>query len=190
MHRPIRTVAPATTPVSVIEAKEHLREDDDVIDVQVAAMIASATAALDGYSGLLGRCMITQTWVQKFDCWSRVLRLPFPDVQSAAIVYRDSADAPIAVSASDYTLLEDARGSYLRMADSFASPAIGPEVAGLAVTLVAGFGAAAADVPAPLRRAILLHVGSLYEQREMHGDGGPPTGTYEALIGPYRRVGV
>lgn len=42
-------------------------------------------------------------------------------------------------------------------------------------------------VPAPLKAAILLHVGSLYANREQSVPTWTPSGAYEALVAPYRR---
>ena len=42
-------------------------------------------------------------------------------------------------------------------------------------------------VPAPIRAAILLHVGTLYQNREQEADKFEPTRVYEALLAPYRR---
>ena len=45
----------------------------------------------------------------------------------------------------------------------------------------------ATDVPAPVKSAALLLVGSLYEQRESHGDRPyNKNPTFEALLNPYR----
>ena len=43
-------------------------------------------------------------------------------------------------------------------------------------------------VPAPLKSAILLLVGDLYENREAGGDALAENPTFERLIWPYRRV--
>jgi hypothetical protein len=40
------------------EAKAHLRVDDTLI----TALIAAATARLDGRDGILGRCLRSETW--------------------------------------------------------------------------------------------------------------------------------
>ena len=42
-------------------------------------------------------------------------------------------------------------------------------------------------VPAPIRAAILLHVGTLYHNREQEADKWQPTRAYEALLAPHRR---
>jgi uncharacterized phiE125 gp8 family phage protein len=58
---------------------------------------------------------------------------------------------------------------------------------GIAITVTAGFGAAAADVPEPLRQAILALVGHWYEHR---GEGRPPSPplTVDTLIRPFREI--
>ncbi|WP_297534627.1 head-tail connector protein [Nitrobacter sp.] len=55
MLTPIRTVAPAEMPVTLAEAKAHLRVDHDDQDDLITAQIKAATAWFDGYSGILGR---------------------------------------------------------------------------------------------------------------------------------------
>lgn len=52
------------------------------------------------------------------------------------------------------------------------------------VQFVAGY---ASGVPAPIKAAILLHVGTLYQNREQDADSWIPTRAYEALLTPYRR---
>ena len=52
------------------------------------------------------------------------------------------------------------------------------------VRFVAGY---ASGVPAPIKAAILLHVGTLYQNREQDADSWIPTRAYEALLTPYRR---
>jgi hypothetical protein len=64
---PVRTVAPALNPVSLDEAKDHVGAaefDDD--DRKLEGYIDAAVAYLDGYSGILGRALITQTWKVNF----------------------------------------------------------------------------------------------------------------------------
>src|SRR5690606_12599307 len=83
MLAPVRTVAPATMPVSLAEAKAHLRVDHDDQDDLITAQIKAATAYLDGWSGILGRALVTQTWRQDFAGFGD--RLPLPLVPVTAI---------------------------------------------------------------------------------------------------------
>ena len=66
----ILETAAETDVVSLDEMKAHIRQDSDVEDAEDGAIltfIAAATGKLDGRDGLLGRCLITQTWILKLD---------------------------------------------------------------------------------------------------------------------------
>jgi uncharacterized phiE125 gp8 family phage protein len=65
-QKPIRTVAPASTPVSLSEAKAHLRVTSSAEDAVIQMYLDAAVSYLDGWAGVLGRCMVTQTWAQTF----------------------------------------------------------------------------------------------------------------------------
>jgi uncharacterized phiE125 gp8 family phage protein len=57
------------------------------------------------------------------------------------------------------------------------------------VTFTCGFGAVATAVPPALRTAIMMHVASLYEQRETASEKPfTSTGAYEGLTAKYRRT--
>lgn len=187
MHRPIQITSPASDPISLTEAKAHLRVTSSSEDTLIGNLVSSATSALDGHTGILGRCMVTQTWVQKFDDWSDIMRLPFPDLSTVVLTYLDASSVEQTVSSALYTTLEDARGAYVRFEDAFTSPSIGPDYAGITATITSGYGDESA-VPWALKSAILLHVGSLYETREMSDRDYKPTTAYEALVAPYRRI--
>lgn len=192
MHRPVLVTAPAEAPVTPAEAKAWLRVDHDDEDELITSLVAAAVAHLDGYSGILGRAMVNQTWRQDFGCWpgDRVLRLPFPDVSSVTVKYRDEDDVEQTVNATLYELLEDARGAYVRLKDSFTAPALADDRSEpVQVTLVAGYGADADAVPGALKQAIKQLVAYWYENREAVSPGAMtelPLGV-SALVAPYRR---
>lgn len=161
---PVRTVAPAATPVSLDEAKKHLRVTDSTDDGLITALIAAVTAQLDGWSGTLGRCLVTQTWTVQFDCWptDRRLVLPFPDVQSAVITCRDPAGGTQTLDPASYSTVQALpRGATVVIWPETVLPALEDRPGAVTVTFVAGYGAADA-VPAPIKTAILLSVGHLY----------------------------
>lgn len=148
MNAPIRTVPPAETPVTLAEAKAHLRVDFDEDDALIGAILNAATEYLDGWDGILSRCLVTQTWTlnREADC---DFVAPFPQ---SLLVSETTADG---VTTATFT---------------------------------SGYGGAAA-VPAAIKAAILLHVGTLYEYRGTMAERVSPTGAYEALIAPYRYSG-
>jgi len=188
---PVRTIAPAVTPVTLAEAKAHLRVDHTDEDDLITALVGSATGQLDGWSGILGRCLITQTWRQDMPSFCSV-RLPFPNVQSVTVAYTDTDGSAQTLAASSYHLVNDAIGGAVVLADGASWPDTDPTPDAVRITLVAGYGLAA-DVPAPIKAAILLHIGHLYANREAVDVGQSVAAmpmAYDFLIAPYRRVGM
>lgn len=82
---PIRTEAPDGPLVSVADLKAHLRVDGDHDDSLIEAYERAALAHLDGWRGVLGRCVQSQKWTVTFDEAGRH-RLPFPDVTEVVAV--------------------------------------------------------------------------------------------------------
>jgi len=194
MIPPILITPPVGLPVSLEDARRHLRlteADDDGLVVE--KLIASAVAHLDGWAGILGRCLLNQTWQQDYHNWCDPLRLPFPDVSSVVLTYFDEDAAEQTVSDNLYDVLETVVGPEIRFKDAFTSPSLDSDRQfPVRAEVVAGYGAAD-DVPAPLRTAILMLMAHWYMNREAATADGPlhllPMGV-SALTAPYRRVGA
>lgn len=161
---------PTGGPVSLAEAKSHLRVDSADDDALIERLIASATGSLDGELGLLGRALLTQTWRLDLDTFPgiRPIELPLPPCQSVGSVsYLDRDGASVTLAPSAYRVSGLGSSSFGRI-----SPAPGtrwPETwatpDAISIEFTAGYGAAG-DVPEPIRSAILGAVASLYAQRE------------------------
>jgi len=186
-QKPVRTVVPATAPVSLTEAKAHLRVDFTDDDAVIQGYIDAAVSHLDGWGGILGRCMVTQTWRQDFPQFCDLIRLPFPDAQSATLAYLDVNGDEQAFTG--FHLVSDAMGGGLVLEDGQNWPQTANRPDAVRVTGVYGYGGAD-DVPWSLKAAILLHVGTLYENRETLSERVSPNMAYEALVAPHRMVGV
>lgn len=188
MIRPVRITPPATTPVSLAEAKAHLRVMGAEEDSLIEGYIAGATSHLDGYSGVLGRCLVDQVWRQDFNDW-RDLRLPFPDVKNVSVVWRDGEGTPTTVAVNDYFTEMNDLGFHVRFVSGWSAPSLPMTgAAPVSVTFTAGYGAPA-DVNAGLRHAILLMVGHWYENREAVGEKGQEMPlAFNALIQPHRHM--
>lgn len=107
---PVLVSPPTLSVVSLFDLKHHLRVDHDDDDALIASIEATAVAHLDGWRGVLGRCIMPQTWRQDFTGWGE-LRLAMPDVSSAVVTYQDAAgDMQPAPTA---TLGIDGRGPYV-----------------------------------------------------------------------------
>lgn len=165
--RPIVSLhtAPTETPVTLAEVKARLRIDHADDDSWLGGVLAATVGLLDGPDGLLGRCMVAQTWEQRFPAFCNPLPLHVANVASvASVTYFDAAGVSQTVSAGAYELVPHNRRAVLYAVDGW--PATDPRRA-LPVTVrtVCGFGPASA-VPAALKEAVLQHVGTLYERRD------------------------
>lgn len=150
--------APTAEPVTLAEAKEHLRIMADVTedDAMIGAMIAAARRLIEQR---LGRSLMLAQYRSQFSKGATLLQLVAP-------VYVD-ASHPIAVAiggtvTDDYELDDDASEVEL---DSAA-------IDDVAVTYWAG-AAQAADVAPQLRAAMLLYIGHLYAHREAASTDSP-----------------
>lgn len=198
--KPVRTVSPSVPAVPTADVAAHLRiegsgsptvyQDQSYIE----ALRDAAVDWLEGPDGYLGgRALINQTWradLAEFDA-DVPIRLPLVPVSSiSGILYYDGDGAQQTLDTSVYTLLDDEFGPYVALKVDQEWPGTYERVDAVRVTFVAGYGAAASDVPAAMRHAILLMVGHWYENREgvIVGDGAIEVPlTVERLLMPYRR---
>lgn len=190
---PERVVAPAAAPVSLAEAKAHLRVDHDEDDARIEAAISAATGHLDGYDGILGRALMVQRWRQHFAFWpaSRTLELPLAPVTSIVEVRsRAPSGAETVLDGASYRLLSAAARPVVLLSLNAVLPDLDTAPDAVSVTYVAGYGIAE-DVPPPLRSAILLMVGDLFRFTETVSLGAsaavPMSTTVDRLISPFRR---
>lgn len=193
MLAPELVTGPAEPLVPLAEAKAHCRVDHDDDDSLIDGYIAAATAHLDGWSGILGRALVTQVWRQAY-CAFGVLRLPLSPVQSVTeVAYTDRDGVEKTVAAADYVLLADGYGSYAMAAPGASWPGdAGAGADAVRVTFAAGYGAPD-EVPAAIRQAVLLLVGHWYENREAVAAGREGTvmpKSVDALLAPFRRYRV
>lgn len=84
---PVLVTPPASKPVTLADAKDHLRVDHDDEDAVIAALLDAAVSHLDGWTGVLGRAIMPQTWRVSAPAGDVVL--PMPDVTAASVDYGD-----------------------------------------------------------------------------------------------------
>ena len=167
--------APATEPVTLAEAKAHLRidhtaEDDYIEDFVIPAARRYAET-------LTQRAFITQTWILRMNGFGvDPIVLPRPPLVSiTSIAYTDSAgdSQTWSASATGY-VLERPTGEYsmnatVQPAYSVSYPTTRDIVDSVVITYVAGYGAASV-VPVGIKQGVLMLVDDLYSHRGSRTD--------------------
>lgn len=180
----------AVEPVSLDEAKAHLRVDGNEEDLLISSLIMTSRLHIEA---ALGVALVTQRFRLLLDQWPRsgAIRIPVRPVQEIEeIRLRDGQGGLEVVDADTYDV--DVTSSPARIVTLLGSPPRSPKrVNGLEVDLVAGYGDLATDVPAPIRQGLLMLVAHWYEHRDPVEIGSPRTAIPPAvsnLIKPYRLV--
>lgn len=180
--------APSVEPVTLAEAKAHVRATDTAEDALISALIVAARSFAEDFTG---RAFVTQTWDWALDEFPLYLaELPKAPLQSVTSVsYIDTNGATQTLGASLYKV--DALTDPGRMAPAYGEvwPSTRSEPNAVTVRFVAGYGLAAA-VPQPIKQAMLLLVGQQYEHREVTEEGSWSRLPYavDALLGLYRVI--
>jgi uncharacterized phiE125 gp8 family phage protein len=186
----VMTAAPAVEPVTLAEAKAHLRVDGNAEDAYISSLVVTSRLQIEA---ALGLALMPQSWRLTIDAWPHgdALELPIRPVQQIrSIEVTHAIGVATTVSPSSYLL--DGHGLPARLVLTTLSPPL-PEVPadGIAIEMIAGFGPAASDVPQPIRHALLLLVAHWFECREPTSTGKPATGipdAVNALLAPFRVV--
>lgn len=168
MPNPTITTAPVHLPVTMREAKEHLRIEQDYTDwdADIWMKIQAATEAAEVETN---RKLVTQTLTAYFDDFPAgdFFKLEGGTLQSIdSLTYTDSDDSDTVWTATNYfadTASEPGR-LHLAYGISWPSVTLKPKNA-IAIQYDVGYGTAD-QVPHMIHAAILLTLGSLWENRE------------------------
>ncbi|KNY17647.1 hypothetical protein AKG11_08515 [Shinella sp. SUS2] len=177
---------PTVEPVTLAEAKAHLRLDAADEDALVSALIRAAREYLEATTGL---CLITRSLRLYLDDWpeTRVIQIARGPVQTIEMVtVYDATGLPVAADVTGYRLDGAARPARLLLP---ARPDTDRALNGIEIDFTAGFGESGANVPDGLKRALLMHVAAMFELRgvlsPVDQPGTVPAG-YDRLVAPYR----
>jgi len=158
----VRTTDATVEPVTLAEAKAHMRVDFSADDTYIGTLI---TAARRHAENRTGRSFITQTWVQYLDAFPRFIELHRGDVIGiTTLKYIDTDGALQTWDAANYqTDLKDnpARVMPARNVSNWPNTST-EDFNAVQVTYTAGYGATAASVPADIRQAVLVITEHLY----------------------------
>jgi uncharacterized phiE125 gp8 family phage protein len=158
---------PSLEPVPVATAKKHLRIDGNDEGEILALYVKAARLHVENHiSGKL----ISQTWEMVLDGFPEEdeVALPLPPLQSVtSIKYTPDGGSETTFDSANYVVDADSFPGRIVLDYDASWPSDTLVAAGgVVIRFVAGYGDAAADVPEPIRQAILLYAGDLYENRE------------------------
>jgi len=184
--------APTLTPVSLAEAKTHLRIDSSFTadDDYITTLINVATSAAENYTNL---AIMEQSWyldIDAFPDYFNLLKGTLRVLTINSITYSDENNASQTLASSNYFADGSIKPARIYFAPDATIPSTYDKPNAVSVDFTLGF-TAASQVPAPIKQAVLLMVGTYYETRQTVSDR-----TYkeipqsaEFLLMPYRVQG-
>ena len=186
--------APTVEPVTISQAKEHLRVTHTDEDALIANLIAAARAWAENETG---RALASQTLEYSIDDWpaADAITLPMPPLRSVTSVkWLTTAGVETTLTLTTNYLVDTGSTPgrvVLPYNGSWPSSSLYP-VRPIRVTYVAGYAPADTDyranIPQAIKQAILLRVSDLYEFREetLVGSSLQNTRAAQWLLQPYR----
>jgi uncharacterized phiE125 gp8 family phage protein len=160
--------APAAQPLSVDEAKSHLRVDHTTDDTLIESLIKAATQIAERFQN---RRYINQTWrltMDRFPDDGCAIEIPIGPLSSVtSITYTDSDGAAQTWGTSNYQVdTRSVQGRIVPDPDTVYPTTEYNKLNAVTVTFVVGYGASSASVPENIRHAIRMIIGDLYNHRE------------------------
>jgi len=179
-----------TEPISLAEAKRHLRLSDD--DPGIDDLSGVITAARQAAEQFLNTSIVVQTRTLTLDAFPPVLLLPNgPVISITSVVYIDSDGDQQTLAANAYSFTSYTHSDYIYPIYGTAWPTTRNEHGAVVITYQAGSMAGSPAVLAEetIKSAIKLIMGDLWENREGQfvGVSAVVNPTVANLLYPYRR---
>lgn len=186
--------APAVEPITMAEAREHLRVDHTDDDTMIALYISAARANAEAF---LGIALVAQTWELTLDAFpaDEIEITLAPLIEVTSVIYLDLNGDEQTLNASEYTV--DLASVPGRIAFVTSWPSTDDVINAVRVRFIVGHSVDSpldlTDIP-DIKAGILLTIGTLYANRETVVAGTTavqlPWGV-EALLRPHRvRLGM
>jgi uncharacterized phiE125 gp8 family phage protein len=151
----MRTVAPASEPLTLAETKIYLKIDNTSDDTLITSLIETVRIAAEGF---LHSALITQSWKMSYDKYApSIVPLPMGPVQSITSVTSVARDGSSSVVDNGTYYLSGGNRNLIFDASPLSHR--------VEVIYVAGYGASASDVPSPIRYGMLAHLAAIFDGR-------------------------
>ncbi|MEY4402914.1 MAG: hypothetical protein RIR91_949 [Verrucomicrobiota bacterium] len=188
----LRVITAATTePLSLAEARDHLRVDHFEDDGVISGCILAARQHIENITGL---ALAASTWLLTMDAtpedgWVLLPREPVQSVTS--VQYYNTAGTLTTWASTEWEV--DLYSSPPRLRAKYGStwPTVKDVLAAVQVTFVCGY-SGPQTVPQPILQALRLLVGHYYENREAATAGSISAMPFavDALLAPYKTAWV
>jgi uncharacterized phiE125 gp8 family phage protein len=174
--------APIAEPVTLDQAKAHLQVTTTDDDALISAFIVTARMYAESYTNRQLMAAIWDLYLDEFATYKIRLQKS-PVVAVTEIAYKDSDGADATVDLEDIAL--DIANEPARLVPGYGIswPSTQSIQNAVKITFTAGY-ADADTVPAPIKSAMLLIVGHLYENRGDEGHRALPK-SINFLLDPY-----
>lgn len=176
---------PTEEPLTVSDAKIHLRVDGNDEDALIMSMIVAARESAEHETG---RALCTQTRELVMDSFpSRIVLAGAPVSAVLSVKYIDTSGVEQTLAAGNYDVDADSSPAVIIPATGKSWPATYSKQTAVRVRYTCGYGDAS-DVPAAIKAWMLLAIGTMYMQRESVGTGLAviPDRFWHRLLDPYR----
>ena len=155
--------AATTYPISLTEAKSHLKVDTTADDTYIESIIKAATQLSEEYTN---RFFIDTVIEQTCSSFSELEALFKSKVSAVAHVkYYDSNNSLQTLDTSIYDVQLNYEPSQIQLVDGKTFPDITKRNDAVLARYTVGYGSSASDVPEIIKQAILLTIGNFYENR-------------------------
>ena len=159
-----QVITPASTyPVSLTEAKSHLKVDTTADDTYITSIIKAATQLSEEYTNRF----FIDTEIEQYASSFVELKTLFKSKVSAItnVKYYDNNNTLQVLSATVYDTQLNYEPSQIQLAENQSFPSITKRNDAVRAKYTVGYGSSASDVPEIIKQAILLTIGNFYQNR-------------------------
>jgi len=172
----------AAEPITLEQAKQHLRVVYDDEDSYISGLIVAAREMAEGK---LNRTIKQRVRESAFCNWTNIVLRKPPFVSVESLSYIDSSGEEQYLE--DYAVRSRSEPARIALPYGFSAPSVQPSDEAIVVRYVAGY--PEGQVPQPIIQWMLLVIGTMYENRETMSAGvsvtSIPEEFFKWLLQPY-----